>query len=97
MTRRIKSREMNKREGKVLLAIVELHREYGDDKDFTREAVEYVVGGPCVGSLAGLAMLGYATQRNGDGGLVYKATPNGVAAARLLLQGKKPSRVNGHQ
>lgn len=94
---RSRPRELNKREGKVLLAIVELHREYGDDVDFAREAVEYVTGGPCPGSLAGLAMLGYVSQRNGETGLVYKITESGTVAAGMLLRGRRPKRVNGHQ
>lgn len=69
---------LNTRERDVLDTLVTLHGELGLDKQFTSEAIA-LAAGPCAGSLAGLAMKGYATQRNSDEGIVYQVTEQGYA------------------
>lgn len=91
-----KPREINKREGEVLVAVANMAAEFGIDKAFTRGAVEHVVGSACAGSLGGLAMLGYVTQRRGSEGLEYRLTQTGAQAAALIVQGRRPVTVNGH-
>jgi hypothetical protein len=91
-----KRRDLNKREAEILVALANMQAEFGPDAQFTRAAVELVVGSKCAGSLAGLAMLGYATQRKGPEGLAYRMTDTGIAAVRIILEGRRPITVNGH-
>lgn len=91
-----KRREINRREGEVLVVIANLATEFGIDNAFTRGAVEHVLGSPCAGSLGGLAMLGYVTQRTGPEGLEYRLTATGLQAAKLIVEGRRPVMVNGH-
>lgn len=69
---------LNARERDILDVLVTLQGEYGIDKQFTREAISRIVG-PCAGSLAGLALKSYVTQRNSADGIVYQVTEAGFA------------------
>lgn len=69
---------LNPRERDILDLVVQLHGEYGLDKQFTSDTIA-LIAGPCAGSLAGLTLKGYVTQRNSDDGIVYAATENGYA------------------
>lgn len=91
-----KRRALNRREGEVLVCVVGMVEEFGPEVDFTRGAIELVFGSPVAGSLAGLTMLGYMTQRTSPEGLVYKLTEGGAHVATQILRGRAPKRVNGH-
>jgi hypothetical protein len=49
---------LSPREGAVLDALAEMHREFQEFEDFTGEAVEHVFGHPCAGSLGSLVEYG---------------------------------------
>lgn len=69
---------LNPRERDVLDVLVTMHGEYGLDKQLTREAIT-LIAGPCAGSLAGLALKGYARQMNTSDGIAYQVTEAGYA------------------
>jgi len=76
-----------RREREVLNAIAQLHEEFGLEHRFTSLAIAHVVGA-APGSLAGLTMSGYVTQRAGDDkaeGMTYQITPAGLALARSAM------------
>jgi hypothetical protein len=85
---------VGRREREVLNAVVALHREFGNGTQFTRAAIEHVLGEPCAGSLAGLTMLGFVTQRQAPEGIVYRATQNGHELAGT--RERASIRINGH-
>lgn len=69
---------LNQRERDILDVLVSLHGEYGPHKHFTADAIA-LHAGPCAGSLAGLTIHGYITQRNTPDGIAYQVTENGYA------------------
>lgn len=69
---------LNKRERELVDVLVAMHREFGIAAQFTTAAVSHMAG-PCAGSLAGLALHGYALQRRGGEGIVYSLSEKGFA------------------
>ncbi len=67
------------RERQVLDLLVAMHGEYGLDAHFTRAAIEHLLDSPAAGSLAGLALNAYITQRTQNNELVYAVTEQGFA------------------
>lgn len=70
---------LGQRERAILDVLVQMHGEYGIEKRFTGAAVEHVVGTPCPGSLAGLALKGYVSQQSSADGIVYAVLEAGYA------------------
>lgn len=69
---------LNTRERDILDTLVNLHGEYGFEKQFTTDTIS-LIAGPCAGSLAGLTLKAYVTQRNTPDGIAYRVTEAGFA------------------
>lgn len=69
---------LNTRERELIDVLVAMHSEFGLAAQFTSDAIAHVAG-PCAGSLAGLALHGYAHQRSGAQGIVYSLSEKGFA------------------
>ncbi len=80
---------LTEREHQVLNTLVQMHQEFGLFTQFTGAAVAHIAG-PCAGSLAALAMHGYATQRMEIRLLVYRVTEAGFA----LFAGIDPAAID---
>lgn len=70
---------LGQRERDILDVLVSMHAEFGLDARFTGQAISLVVGSPCPGSLAGLALKGYVSQETSADGIVYRVLEAGYA------------------
>lgn len=69
---------LNPRERQLIDVLVSMHQEFGLAAEFTGAAIAHITG-PCAGSLAGLTLHGYVTQRVNKGEIVYRLAEKGFA------------------
>jgi hypothetical protein len=69
---------LNPRELQLIDVLIAMHQEFGIAAEFTSAAIGHITG-PCAGSLAGLTLHGYASQRVRKGEVVYRLAEKGFA------------------